>query len=187
MSFGICPNCINNLTEDSALMTKPSSIFKGDNVYLMCKNCQQVLLYNKNRNMLFDLDEYKEDEEVIKEINMLLSDIDNRYEVTTTAPPCSGNCSGCNGCDTQYQRSSNKRQVPVSQQEPEQEAEEPPVEDIINATLSNSFLAVNKHDPSQKKILTEDDFGLLKVDEWLFFELRAVEVKPIISYEVIRH
>ena len=35
MEYGLCPDCMNKLNENSALMTKPSSIFKGNNVYLV--------------------------------------------------------------------------------------------------------------------------------------------------------
>lgn len=193
MNLGICPNCINQLTEDSALITRPSSIFKGNNVYAMCKNCQQVLLYNRDREMLFDLDEYKDEQDILDEINMLLSEVDNHYEV---APPCQHDCSQCAGeCDTQFKRASKERRNKPSEPEPEstpvkpveKPEEEVIADDIIIDTLETHFLAVNKADPSQKKLLTEQDFGLIDVDNWVFFELKYVRVEPVITYKVIRH
>ncbi len=183
MNFGICPNCVNNLTEDSALATKPSSIFKGNNIYVMCKNCQQVLLYNRDRDMIFDLDEYKDEQEVLDEINKLLSEIDNHYEV---APPCQQDCSQCaGGCDTQFKRASKERK-----QQPKEEPvveEEVVADDLIKDTLENHFLAVSKADPSQKKLLTEQDFSLINVNDWIFFELKSVDVEPVVTYKVVRH
>lgn len=184
MDFGICPNCINKLTEDSALITGPSSIFKGNNIYMLCKNCQQVLLYNKDRDMIFDLDDFKDDENVIEEINMLLEKIDSHYEV----PACSGDCKQCAGChdDQEYTRSSRKKTekaapVPQIEEEPEEMLE------MINATLDYGFLAVNRIDPSKKLIILEEDLNTIKVDEWIFFELTPVTIKAITTYEIERH
>jgi hypothetical protein len=185
MNLGICPNCINQLTEDSALITRPSSIFKGNNVYLMCKSCQQVLLYNKDREMIFDLDEYKDEQDVLDEINILLSEVDNHYEVTS---PCQHDCSQCSGeCDTQFKRAS--RSKPSEPVEPitKDTKEEIITDDIIIDTLETHFLAVSKADPSQKKLLTEQDFELINVNDWVFFELKHVSVEPVITYKVVRH
>ena len=184
MNFGFCPDCANKLTEDSSLATRPSSIFKGNNIYVMCKNCQQVLLYNLDRDLVFDLKEYQDDGDVIEEINRLLSEVDNHYEV---APACNHDCSTCSGCDTQYQRVSNKeRKQTAVKQEPVETVEEKPDNNVIKDILSVSFLVVNKEDPSQKKILTEQDFNLINPDEWLFFEFQEVIIEPVVSYKIHR-
>ena len=191
MSFGICPNCFNQLTEDSSLVTRPSSIFKGNNTYLMCKNCQQVLLYNKDRDMIFDLDEYKEDDGVLVEINKLLSEVDNNYEVPIDAS-CSGNCSQCNSCssESQYQGYLSNREKrhhnTIDKESAESTESVEDDSDIISATLANGFLAVNKKDPSQKKILREEDLGLVKIDEWIFFELVPVIIEAVTTYKIER-
>lgn len=185
MAFGMCPNCMNQLTEDSALVTKPSSIFKGNNVYLMCKNCQQVLLYNKDRDMIFDLNEYKDDDDVLDEINKLLSEVDNHYEVASSAN-CTGNCSQCGGCDTQFKRASKERRAVSKPEEPVKEEVEV-TNDMVKQALEQHFLAVNKIDPSQKKLLTEQEFSLIDVNDWVFFELTPVEIEPVITYKVVRH
>ena len=190
MNYGLCPNCLNKLTDESALMTQPSSIFKGNNVYLMCKNCQQVLLYNMNRDLIFELDDYKEDEAVIAEINKLLSEVDNHYEVPSSAN-CSGNCAACQGCavepEPDYQRKARKTPVPPI--EPVEEESKEDVKAIIETTLSNSILAVNKKDPTTKMILPNvNDLDDMDIDEWVFFEMNPIEIQVEIkkTYNIIR-
>lgn len=188
MSYGICPNCFNKLTEGSAIQTGLSEIFKGNNSYLLCKNCQQVLLYNMNRDMIFDLDDYKEDEAVIAEINKLLSEIDSHYEV---ADQCSGDCSACQGCfvepEPDYQRK-NRKQAPVPPAEPIKEPENN-IEHVIKSALSNGILAVNKKDPTTKLILADKcDLDDINIDEWVFFEMSPIEIQVEIKkfYNIIR-
>lgn len=191
MVFGLCPNCFNKLTEDSSLVTEPSSIFKGNNVYMLCKNCQQVLLYNKDRDMVFDLDDFKDDDAVLEEINMLLEKINSDYEVVAPSNNCEGNCEGncaaCTRCqpEPEYQRRTSR----VKQAAPVEEETEPVAElepAMINDVLDYGFLAVNKLDPSKKQIVLEEDLNLLKVDEWIFFELTPVTIKAITTYEIVR-
>lgn len=189
MNFGFCPDCTNKLTDDSALVTKSSSIFKGNNRYIMCKNCNQVLLYNGDRDMLFDLSEYQNDENVLKEINDLLSEIDNNYEVPIESS-CSGDCSKCSSCQSEkefqgYFSNKEKRHHQQQQQTPvESQVEEDAA--VISATLANGFLAVNKKDPTQKKLLIEEDLGTVQVDEWIFFELVPVIIEAVTTYKIER-
>jgi hypothetical protein len=191
MNFGFCPDCTNKLTDDSALVTKSSSIFKGNNRYIMCKNCNQVLLYNGDRDMIFDLSEYQTDENVLKEINDLLSEIDNNYEVPIESS-CSGDCSKCESCQSEKEYQgyfSNKEKRSHHQQQQQQTPVEPQVEEdaaVISATLANGFLAVNKKDPTQKKLLIEEDLGTVQVDEWIFFELVPVIIEAVTTYKIER-
>lgn len=191
MNFGFCPDCTNKLTDDSALVTKSSSIFKGNNRYIMCKNCNQVLLYNGDRDMLFDLSDYQNDEDVLKEINDLLSEIDNNYEVPIESS-CSGDCSECNSCESEKEYQgyfSNKEKRYHQQHQQQQTPVEPQVEEdaaVISATLANGFLAVNKKDPTQKKLLIEEDLGTVQVDEWIFFELVPVIIEAVTTYKIER-
>ena len=188
MNLGICQNCTNSLTDESALMTQPSSIFKGNNVYLMCKKCQQVLLYNTNRDMIFDLDDYKEDKEVIAEINKLLSEIDNHYEVAEQG--CTGNCNSCQGCalepaEPSYHRKPRAPQVeePVEQKQ----ISKSETKDMIMATLTNGMLAVNIKDPTVKLILVDkNDLDDLNIDEWAFFEMEPIEIQVRKVYDIVR-
>lgn len=197
MSFGMCPNCFNKLTEDSSVVTEPSSIFKGDNIYIMCKNCQQVLLYNKARDIIFDLDEYKEDKGVVEEINKLLSKVDNHYEVPSR---CAGNCDCCPDCaaepDHSYQRKTS-RTKPVLHEESNIDTpvepsvtEKPSVtetKEMITSTLAKGLLAVNAKDPNVKLILVStSDLDDLDLEEWVFFEMNPVEVKVKKVYDIVR-
>lgn len=189
--IGICPNCTNKLTSDSALITKSSSIFKGNNVYALCKNCNQVLLYNRDRDMIFDLDDFKDDENVIEEINLLLSAIDNHYEVSCPAvEECTNNCNTCdccNDCSGCTDRDGDPYQNYFSRKKKVDEPiKEEPV-NLINSTLNYGFLAVNKEDASKKQLILEEDLGSIKVDEWIFFELTPVTIKAITTYEIERH
>lgn len=181
MEFGLCPNCMNKLTEETSIVTKPSGIFKGNNVYVLCMHCQQVLLYNKDRNMIFDLEEYKEDESVIEEINLLLEELDSNFEVVS---PCDGNCSQCKGHEEQeYQGYFSNKEKRQHQNEERQESI--PAE-AISAALDHSFLAVNKEDPAKKKIILEQDLNSIKIDEWMFFELVPVVIRAVTTYEIER-
>ena len=196
MNYGMCPNCFNKLTEESAIQTGLSEIFKGNNSYLLCKNCQQVLLYNMNRDMIFDLDEYKEDKDVIAEINKLLSEIDNHYEVQSNAN-CTGDCNSCPGCavtEQAYQRRTSRKSEPTrvsqpdSPTEPVKQIEEVAPTDIISSTLSNSLIAVNKKDPSVKIIIADSsDLDDIDIDEWVFFSMSPVTIEVKKSYNIIRH
>lgn len=191
MSFGMCPNCFNKLTEDSSVVTEPSSIFKGDNIYIMCKNCQQVLLYNKARDIIFDLDEYKEDKGVIEEINKLLSKIDNHYEVPSS---CTGNCDCCPDCavepDHSYQRKTSRTKPVLHEESTIDIPAEPNVtetKEMITSTLAKGLLAVNAKDPTVKLILVStSDLDDLDLEEWVFFEMNPVEIKVKKVYDIVR-
>ena len=190
IEFGLCPNCFNKLTESSAIKTGLSEIFKGNNSYLLCKNCQQVLLYNMNRDMIFDLDDYKEDKEVIAEINKLLSEIDNHYEVAKQE--CSGDCDTCCSCisepEPSYKRSSRAKPVPKCEEIEELiQEEQPDVKEVITSTLNSGLLAVNVKDPTVKLILVNtSDLDDLNLNEWVFFEMTPVEVKVKKIYDIVR-
>ena len=184
MSFGYCPSCYNQLTEESVMVTKPSEVFKGNNVYMMCKKCQRVVLYNKDRDMIFDLDEYLDDEKVLEEINKLLEDLDPNLEVAKEETNCTGNCAACAGCEEQYQRTFNRRQEKPASLEPSETVQ---ISDKdIYKVLNNALLAVNKEDVSIKKIFLIDDLNDIDINEWIFFELQPVKLKPVVSYEIER-
>lgn len=197
MNYGICPNCFNQLTENSSIKTDYSEIFKGNNVYLLCKNCQQVLLYNENRDMIFDLDSYKEDENVIAEINKLISEIDKHYEVPSKSESCTGNCACCPGCEVEseplYQRKTSKPKQNTPCDEPVTQdtliEKDPNPESVIKTTLSNSILAVNIKDPTLKLILIEQsDLDDIDINEWVFFEMNPITIEVEVKkfYNIIR-
>ena len=168
MNFGYCPSCYNQLTEESAMVTKPSEVFKGNNVYIICKHCQRVVLYNNDRNMMFDLDDYQDDKKVLEEISKLLEDLDPNLEVAKEEVNCTGNCAACAGCEDQYHRYfSRKQERSVPDSEPELEPIEASDENIltdedIQMALSNTLLAVNKQDVSIKKIFFSTTLFLMR-------------------------
>ena len=182
MVYGICPNCVNELNEFSALVTQDSKVFKGGNHYVMCKKCGQVLLYNTIRKTLFDLDKYKENKEVLEEIDAFLKLIDEELcliddkEQNVDEGNCEGNCDECHRCQPDPVFSNNRAPV--------QQVEEPPHEDF-----SYCILAINKVDPNKKLMIREDELKLLAVDDiknWNFYELHPVNIKAVVTYEVER-
>ena len=75
---GFCPNCNIALGDkENIILTKESKIFKGHNVYCMCKQCGYVMVYNKDRDLVFSLDRFSEDKEVVTEISELLNEATN--------------------------------------------------------------------------------------------------------------
>ena len=110
---GFCPNCNTELTENNVVSTKESAIFKGHNVYCMCKHCGYVMIYNKDRDLIFCLDKFKDDEDIIKEIYDLLNEatdnsiesVSKTEEIEEVEHSCEGNCSSCSGCKSQIEES----------------------------------------------------------------------------------
>ena len=75
---GFCPNCNIALGDkENIILTKESKIFKGHNVYCMCKQCGYVMVYNKDRDLVFSLDRFSDDKEVVTEISELLNEATN--------------------------------------------------------------------------------------------------------------
>lgn len=84
MIKGICPNpdCLCNLSDpNNVIVTKESKVFPGHNVYVLCKSCNLIMIYNTTRGFLYRLDQYQNDQTVIDEINELLKEVDDNYEV----------------------------------------------------------------------------------------------------------
>lgn len=194
MSYGYCPSCVNQLNDESVIMTKQSEVFKGSNVYMICKHCQRVVLYNKDRDIIFDLDEYQDDQEVLKELARLLEDLDPNLEIAsqeenTCSQDCA-TCAACSGCnDEQYQGYFSRKQEKSVPEEPVEEFKEEIIEiqeEDVQVALSNALLAVNKQDVSIKKIFVADDLNDINIDEWVFFDLQPVKIKQVISYEIER-
>ena len=91
MVKGNCPTCCCDLNDsNNVVVTEESKIFKGHNVYVMCKHCGLVMVYNTTRELLYDLDKFKEDEDVLVEIKELLEKQCSISEIT-----CNGDCESC--------------------------------------------------------------------------------------------
>lgn len=162
---GFCPNCNTGLTENNIVSTKESAIFKGHNVYCMCKHCGYVMIYNKERDLIFSLDKFKDDEDIIKEIYDLLNEAtDNGIESVSKAEveeeihhSCEGNCSSCSGCKSQIEESIEE----------------------------GDLLAVNIK-TGEMSIVHQQHLDLINVDDYNFFELNKVIVERVVSYKIQR-
>ena len=163
---GRCPNC--NMELDNALITKESNIFKGNNRYVMCKNCGYIMAHNTRTNNIFGLERFQDDEEVLDDIQALISEVSNDYELIRDEEPrpvCSGNCDSCAGC----------------QEEVKEVAPEKP-KLIIK---EDSLLAINKQ-TMEASVLSPDSLNQLDLDMYDFYALDPVIIKQIVTYSVHR-
>jgi hypothetical protein len=168
------------------LLTEESKIFKGHNVYMLCKNCGYVMVYNKDRNLIFNIDKYKDDEEVLMEIEHLISKVDSHYTLnleegdTGEQEPeeyypaqCNGMCSSCQGC---------------TQKVKEDEPVEEPVETIQQKTFSaeiikDSFLIIDPNGMAQIARLDELQF-ISNLGNCSVFALEEVTLEPVVTFKV---
>ncbi len=166
MVKGKCPTCCAELND--AVVTEESKIFKGHNVYVMCKHCGLVMVYNKTRELLYDLDKFKEDEDVLLEIKNLLE-----KECAITEMTCTGDCASCT-------RSCENKTVEEYYEVDEEQEEKEPVD------LNNVLYMVHKR-TDERRFIDSRDLGLIKnIDEWLFFEFQEVIIEPVVSYKIHR-
>ena len=169
MVKGFCPTCQNDLSnEENVIVTNESEIFKGHNVYVMCKHCGLVMVYNTTRELLYDLDKFKEDEDVLVEIKELLEKQCAISEIT-----CSGNCSSCTQeCANNILEECHDIDETVPEKEP--------------VDLNNVLYMVHKK-TDERKFISLQDLNLVKnIDEWMFYEFRPVLIEPVVSYKIHR-
>ncbi len=73
--MSLCPNCSCSLeNKENIIATEESKLFKGNNIYIMCKKCGYVMVYNRSRKLVYSLDNYKDDKEVMEEVAALLTE-----------------------------------------------------------------------------------------------------------------
>ena len=169
MVKGMCPTCCVDLNDpNNAIVTSESKIFKGHNVYVMCKHCGLVMVYNKTRELLYDLDKYKDDEEVLLEIKELLES-QNAIEVIT----CCGDCSSCTQeCTNNTLEECYEVNDTVKEKEP--------------VDLNNVLYMVHKKTDERRFISTQDLNLIKNIDEWMFYEFSPVIIEPVVSYKIHR-
>ena len=169
MVKGTCPTCCTDLNDsNNVIVTGESKIFKGHNVYVMCKHCGLVMVYNKTRELLYDLDKYKDDEDVLVEIKELL-EVQNAIDEIT----CHGDCSSCTkDCMSKTIEECYEVNDTVEEKEP--------------VDLNNVLYMVHKK-TDERRFIDSRDLGLIKnIDEWLFFEFQPVIIEPVVSYKIHR-
>lgn len=180
---GFCPNCNIALGDkENIVLTKESKIFKGHNVYCMCKQCGYVMVYNKDRDLVFSLDRFSEDKEVVTEISELLNEATNaEVELVSKTEEkaeekeeeiqlitedekaeqlgcggCTGNCATCSGCSDQQALESIEKG------------------DLLIINKKTGLISIAK--PNML-----DD---LNIDDYEFYELSPVFVEKVVSYKI---
>lgn len=184
---GFCPNCTADLNEkNNVLFTKESSIFKGHNVYCMCKQCGYVMVYNLDRQLIFSLDRFKDDQDILNEIQMLLSEATNeevevsslKIEEDVQEDVCSGECHKCNGC---Y----NEQEIQMLLSEAANEEVQTPPEECIESFTVGDLLMINKT-TKMASFISQDNLDKINIDEWDFFEVNPVLIEKVISFKIQR-
>ena len=173
MVKGFCPTCQNDLSvEGNVIVTNESEIFKGHNVYVMCKECGLVMVYNKKRGSLFSLDRFKDDDEVVKEIQHLLEEQTTEEIEVQTIDEESNCCGDCTNCT----KSCESCQTIVDES----------VESKGTVDLNDVLYMVHKR-TDERRFIDSQDLNLIKnIDEWSFYEFRPVLIEPVVSYKIHR-
>ena len=176
MSIGFCPSCGAALEDNNVLITDESKIFKGHNKYAMCKHCGYVMIYNETRGILYSLDKYKEDNDVLLEVASLLKDVDPMLELVDDKPveeehKCTHDCNNCSGCGSHK----------------EQEEKEPPLK------LSEDSIIMIHKTTGKQVVITENELldylrvhGDDELDNYNAFILAPVYIEPVITYKIHR-
>ena len=169
MVKGNCPTCCCDLSDlNNVVVTNESKIFKGHNVYVMCKHCGLVMVYNTTRELLYDLDKYKEDEDVLVEIKELLEKQCVIEEIT-----CNGDCESCT-------KSCENRTIEECYDVDEDVKDKEPVD------LNNVLYMVHKR-TDERRFIDSRDLNLVKnIEDWYFYEFQPVLIEPVVSYKIHR-
>ena len=173
MVKGFCPTCQNDLSvEGNIIVTNESEIFKGHNVYVMCKECGLVMVYNKKRGSLFSLDRFKDDDEVVKEIQHLLEEQTTEEIEVQTIDEESNCCGDCTNCT----KSCESCQTIVDES----------VESKGTVDLNDVLYMVHKR-TDERRFISVKDLNLVEnLNEWLFYAFQSVEIEPVVSYKIHR-
>ena len=163
MSIGFCPSCSAVLEDNGVLVTRESKIFKGHNKYAMCKHCGYVMIFNEARGLLYSLDKYKDDSDVLLEVKEFLQEVDPNLTVESS-DTCTHDCSTCSGCS-----SKPKEMAP---------------------SLSfNEDTLIFVHKQTKECIITNENDFVDEVDnleDYDVFSLAPVIIEPVISYKIHR-
>lgn len=199
--FGSCEKCEALLEEGKAILTQPSKLFKGTNRYLICNECGAVSLYNESLGSIFNIDKFKNNENVINEISELLEKlnmeiIDTAEEIIESIEEedilynneeilkehelanCSGSCATCAGCS----RHEEDRECECG----EEYNDDCNCKDEYDFEYNRYIFAHNKISGDVSLLAKEDISILGELNKYEFFVLEPVEVKPVTTYEIIK-
>ena len=205
--FGYCDDCGSRLTPGNTLRTRKSAIFKGGNIYILCDECKQIFLYNIQRKLLMSLDEYRNDEKVIAEINEFFEELGGEFEVLLEEPTeelekdCSGDCDSCGQCcfyDEEelndlldnlddiliddFEIEENEEEIPFEKAEP---VSEEIIPKFVAPDLSYKILALNTK-TGETTILEVNELEQLEgsfIETNVFYELNPLVVEKVVSYK----
>jgi hypothetical protein len=126
------------------------------------------MVYNKTRELLYDLDKYKDDEDVLLEIKELL-ELQNAIETITC-------CGDCSSCTQECTNNTLEESYEIDETVPEKE----PVD------LNNVLYMVHKR-TDERRFISVKDLNLVEnLNEWLFYAFQSVEIEPVVSYKIHR-
>ena len=178
MVKGFCPTCKSDLSKDeNVLVTRESEMFKGHNVYVLCKDCGLIMVYNEKREALFSLDRFKDDEDVLKEIQEFLEEAKEEIEQAEIDEQEEHCCHGdCHNCSMSCERNTFEDYYEVDEE----------VEDKEPVDLNDVLYMVHKR-TDERRFISVNDLNLVKdLDDWNFYAFQAVEIEPVVSYKIHR-
>lgn len=207
MVKAFCPNCQKDLSlEDNVIITRESEIFKGHNVYVMCKHCGLVTIYNEQRESLFSLDRFQNDKEVVDEIKQLLEEKSlnvvfekdliekEEDEIETEDEGIDEEVvseiiekiledeevldEGCHGDCHNCSASCERPTFEDFYQVDEEIGNKTPVD------LNDALYMVHKR-TDERRFISKNDLNFVKdLDEWMFYEFQRVIVEPVVTYNI---
>jgi hypothetical protein len=206
--FGSCEKCEALLEEGKAILTQPSKLFKGTNRYLICNECGAVSLYNESLGSIFNIDKFKDNQNVINEISELLEKlnmeiIDTTEEIIESIEEedilynneevpkehelanCSGSCATCPGCSGHHEEHHECECGGECNGECNGNCSCKDEEEC-DFEYDRYIFAYNKASGDVSLLAKEDISILGDINKYDFFVLEPVKVKPVTTYEIIK-
>jgi predicted nucleic-acid-binding Zn-ribbon protein len=180
----ICPKCSNDLNNlNNILLTKESKVFKGHNVYMMCKKCGYVMIYNKDRDLIFSIDKYENDPEVLEEIEQLINEVDSHYtlgEVVETS--CNGMCESCQGCQEIKEETIVEEVKEMNLDSDGDAGEQEPA--FTPEMVKDSFLVIQNSTGNAQIVKLEELQFVPDLQNCSVFALEEVMLEPVVTFKI---
>lgn len=185
----LCPNCSSNLDDtNNVLFTAESKIFKGHNVYMLCKNCGYVMVYNTDRDLIFNIDKYQNDEEVLKEIESLIKAVDSHYTLNLDEEvhhSCEGMCSSCQGCsneNTKEDLDMDLKEMEVAEEVKEEVVAEQPA---FDPELFKDVLLLVDRTSGQANLCPMAELQFIQnLQNCVVYALEEVMLEPVVTFKI---